>query len=138
MESNLGYISCTRKPTQPIDYMGNTTPKWKWTGFGFQMEKSKVRIPPSPSCKYVFLASAHTKVLVSNFKGPVDAVLQCYSTHVGPTPHISEVEALNVKIEEADERMVPNLMHTIHDGVQRMMVHTADNDVFILMMYHSW
>ena len=22
MESNLGYISCTRKPTQPIDYIG--------------------------------------------------------------------------------------------------------------------
>ena len=117
---------------------GKHNSKWKWTGFGLQMEKRKVRIPPSPSCTYVFLASVHTRVLVSNFRGPGDAVLQCYSTHVGPTQHISEVEALNVEIEEADERMVPNLTHTIHDGMQRTMVHTADSNVFILMMYYFW
>ena len=78
------------------------------------------------------------EILVSNFRGPGDAVLQCYSTHVGSTPHISKVEALNVEIEEADERKVPNLMHTILDRMQRIMIHSADNDVFILMMYYFW
>ena len=46
--------------------------------------------------------------------------------------HISEVEALNVEIEEADGRIVPSLMHTILDGMQRIMVHVANVDRNIL------
>ena len=53
---------------------------------------------------------------------------------MGSSPHTSEVEALNVEIEEAGKRIVPNLMHTILDGMQRIVVHSADNDVLILMV----
>ena len=74
------------------------------------------------------------ETLVSKFRGPGDAGLQCYSTHVGSLPHTSEGEALNVEIEEADEKIVPNLMHYILDGMQRIVVLSADNDVFMLMM----
>ena len=115
--------------------MGNTTPSGNGQVLAFKWKKAKLE---SPLLQAAHMTSAYTRVLVRNFRGPGDAILQCYSTHVGPTPHISEVEALNVEIEEADERMVPNLMHTIHDGMQRMMVHTADNDVSILMMYYFW
>ena len=58
--------------------------------------------------------------------------------HMGSSPHTSEVEALNVEIEEAGKRIVPYLMHTILDGMQRIVVHSADNDVLILMVYFFW
>ena len=77
-------------------------------------------------------------ILFSNFRGPEDAVLQCYCTHVGLSPHISEVDAMNVEIEEADKTIVPSLMHTILDGMQRIVVHSVDNDVLILMVYYFW
>ena len=57
------------------------------------------------------------EIFVSNFSGPGDAVCQCYSSHVGSPSDISEVEALNVEIEKADERKVSHIMYAIVNGM---------------------
>ena len=56
---------------------------------------------------------------------------------MGSLSDISEVEVLNVDIEEADARIIPHAMHTItHSSITRIVVLSSDTDVFILMLYY--
>ena len=65
-------------------------------------------------------------------RGPGDAVLQSYPSRVGSPSDISEIEALNVEIKEAHVTIVPDLMHTFLDGMQRIGVSIANVDRNIL------
>ena len=77
------------------------------------------------------------EILVSSFRGPGDTVLPCYASSMGSLSDISEVEVLNVDIEEADARIIPHAMHTItHSSITRIVVLSSDTDVFILMLYY--
>ena len=52
---------------------------------------------------------------------------------MGSPSDISEIEALNVEIKEADVRIVPNLMHTFLNGMQRIVVSIANVDRNIIV-----
>ena len=52
---------------------------------------------------------------------------------MGSPSDISEIEALNVEIKEAHVRIVPDLMHTFLDGMQRKGVSIANVDRNILL-----
>ena len=91
--------------------MGNTTPSGNGQILAVKWKKANLESPLHQAAHMYSWHLPILEILVSNFMGPGDAVLECYSTHVGSTPYISEVEALNVEIEETDERMVPYLIH---------------------------
>lgn len=48
----------------------------------------------------------------------------------------SDVLELNIDVEEADSRIVPHAMHVITYFIQRIIVVSADTDVFILLLFY--
>ena len=49
----------------------------------------------------------------------------------------SRLPELNVKIEEADVRMIPHALHSVNKGASRIILLSNDTDVFVLGL-HYW
>ena len=47
-----------------------------------------------------------------------------------------EVPELCIDIEEADSRIIPHALHAVKDGLERIVVLSADTDVFVLLLYY--
>ena len=39
-------------------------------------------------------------------------------------------------MEKADAQIVPHMMHTVTHGISRIIVLSADTDVFVLMVFY--
>jgi len=48
----------------------------------------------------------------------------------------AEVSELNITTEEAGARIVANVMHAVTHGISRIIVLSADTDVFVLMVFY--
>ena len=68
-------------------------------------------------------------VVVSNFRIPDGTELPCSTAG-------AEVSELNITMEEADARIVPHVMHAVTHGISRIIVLSADTDVFVLMVFY--
>jgi len=83
----------------------------KWTDYRHQSE-TKRSLNPS-----------------SNFRIPDGAELPCSTAG-------AEVSELNITMEEADVQIVPHVMHAVTHEISRIIVLSADTDVFVLMVFY--
>lgn len=68
-------------------------------------------------------------VVVSNFRSPDGTELPCSTAG-------AEVADLNITMEEADARIVPHATHAVTRRISRIIVLSADTDVFVLMVFY--
>lgn len=57
----------------------------------------------------------------------------CMSCCSGSSDEVSE---LCLDIEEADSRIIPHALHAVKHGVERIVVLSADTDIFVLLLYY--
>ena len=74
------------------------------------------------------------QVVVSYFNGTSCFGSKCISVEDGV---VSSIPELDQEIEEADERIIPHVMHSVKCGIQSVVVLSGDSDVFVLLM-HYW
>ena len=75
---------------------------------------------------------SNSKLVVSSFSSTLSEA-SCITCCNGCTSNVPE---LCVNIEEADTRIIPHAMHAVEHGIERIIVLSADTDVFVLLLYY--
>ena len=120
-----------RETTQPIDELhtiNRETPLPVEMNRFWASSKNEQKLQSLLHQEALKQAPSNVQIVVSHIAGEIG--LPCYSTTAGLTP---EVE---LEMEEADDRTFPHAMHAVKHGIDRLVIPSADTDVFILMTYY--